>query len=163
MSLMGYVCAKSLSCVRLYVTSWTIALQAPLSVGFSREENWSGLPCPPPGDLPNPGIKLVSLISPALTGRFFMRLCKTPHFPLFVSGCLILSLSCHAGQAWRWELREKGMGTSLSPQHRAISSSLQVPGTPGTPSGGGHVHRHFRPKMACNMSLLGLGPPPRAQ
>ena len=42
-----------------------------LSMGFSRQEYWSGLPCPPPGDLPNPGIKLKSLMSPALGGRFF--------------------------------------------------------------------------------------------
>ena len=48
---------KSLSCVRLFVTSWTVACQAPLSVGFFRQEYWSGLPFPSPGDLPNPGIK----------------------------------------------------------------------------------------------------------
>ena len=42
-----------------------------LSVGFSRQEYWSALPCPPPGDLPNPGIEPMSLISPALAGRFF--------------------------------------------------------------------------------------------
>ena len=41
----------------LFVTPWTIAHQAPLSVGLSRQECWSGLPCPPPGDLPNPGIE----------------------------------------------------------------------------------------------------------
>ena len=45
--------------------------QAPLSQGFSRHEYWSGLPCPPPGDLPNPGIKPMSLMSPALADRFF--------------------------------------------------------------------------------------------
>ena len=43
-----------------YATPWTIALQAPLSMGFSRQEFWSGLPCPSPGDLPDPGIKLSS-------------------------------------------------------------------------------------------------------
>ena len=43
------------SCIRLYATPWTVAHQAPLSMGFSRQEYWSGLPCPPPGDLPNPG------------------------------------------------------------------------------------------------------------
>ena len=48
---------KSLSHVRLFVTPWTIAYQAPLSMGFSRQEYWSGLPFPSPGDLPNPGIK----------------------------------------------------------------------------------------------------------
>ena len=53
------------------VTLWTIAHQAPLSLGFSRQEYWSGLPCPPPGDLPNPGINPASLTSPALAGRFF--------------------------------------------------------------------------------------------
>ena len=45
-----------------------MACQAPLSVGFSRQEYWIGLPCPPPGDLPNPGIEPESLTSPALTG-----------------------------------------------------------------------------------------------
>ena len=57
-----------LSRVQLFVTPWTVALQAPLSMGFSRPEYWSGLPCPPPGDLPDPGIKPGS---PVLAGRFF--------------------------------------------------------------------------------------------
>ena len=48
---------KSLSCVRLFVTPWTIAYQAPLSMGFSRQECWSGLPFLSPGDLPDPGIE----------------------------------------------------------------------------------------------------------
>ena len=47
-----------LSCVRLFVTPWTVAHQAPLSVGFSRQQYWSGLPCPPPGDLPTQGSNL---------------------------------------------------------------------------------------------------------
>ena len=51
------------SCVRLFPTLWTVARQAPLSMGFSRQECWSGLPCPPPGNLPNPGIKPASLTS----------------------------------------------------------------------------------------------------
>ena len=63
--------AKSLSCVRLFVTPWTIAPQAPLSMGFSRQEYWSGLPLPSPRDLPDPGIKARSLVSPALAGGFF--------------------------------------------------------------------------------------------
>ena len=49
--------AEYLSPVWLFATQWTVAHQAPLSVGFSRQEYWSGLPHPPPGDLPNPGIK----------------------------------------------------------------------------------------------------------
>ena len=48
---------KSLSHVRLFVTPWTVAYQAPLSMGFSRQQYWSGLPFPSPGDLPNPGIE----------------------------------------------------------------------------------------------------------
>ena len=46
--------------VRLFVTPWTVAHQAPLSMGFSRQEYWSGLPCPPPGDLSNPGVEPAS-------------------------------------------------------------------------------------------------------
>ena len=52
---------KSLSRVRLFVTPWTVAYQAPPSLGFSRQEYWSGLSFPSPGDLPNPGIELGSL------------------------------------------------------------------------------------------------------
>ena len=53
------------------VTPWTVARQAPLSMGFSRQEYWSGFPFPPPGDLPNPGIECASTVSPALSGGFF--------------------------------------------------------------------------------------------
>ena len=54
-----------------FVTLWTIALQAPLSMGFFRPGYWSGLPFPSLGDLPHPGIEPMSLISPELAGRFF--------------------------------------------------------------------------------------------
>ena len=57
--------------VLLCATPWTVAHQAPLYMGFSKQEYWSGLPCPSPGDLPNPGIKSKSLMSPALAGDFF--------------------------------------------------------------------------------------------
>ena len=61
-----------LLCDRLFATPWAaVAHQAPLSMGFSRQEHWSGLPCPPPGDLPEPGIEPPYLMSPALAGRFF--------------------------------------------------------------------------------------------
>ena len=53
------------------MTLWTVAGQAPLSLGFSRQEYWSGLPFPAPGDLPDPGIEPVSLMSPALADGFF--------------------------------------------------------------------------------------------
>ena len=54
-----------------YVTLWTVAHQAPLSMGFSRQDSWSGLPFPPPGDLPDSGTEPVSLLSPALASGFF--------------------------------------------------------------------------------------------
>ena len=50
-------CALSLSHVWLFVTPWTVAPRAPLSMGFSRQEHWRGFPCPPPGDLPDSGIE----------------------------------------------------------------------------------------------------------
>ena len=69
------VCVLShFSCVQLFTTLWTVAYQAPLSMGFPRQEYWSGLPCPPPGDLPDHGIKTES---PALAGGFFTYHCAT--------------------------------------------------------------------------------------
>ena len=67
-----HVCMPSCqSGVQLFATLWTIAHQAPLPMGFSRQEHWSGLPGPPPGDLSNSGIKPTSLMSLALAVRFF--------------------------------------------------------------------------------------------
>ena len=60
-----------LRCIQLFTTSGTIARQAPLALGFPRQEYWSGLPFPSPGDLPNPGIEPGPLTSPALAGRLF--------------------------------------------------------------------------------------------
>ena len=59
------------SCAWLFATLWTVGHQAPLSMGFSRQEHWNGLPCPPPGDLPDPGVEPLSLRSPESAGRFF--------------------------------------------------------------------------------------------
>ena len=67
----GIVVLSRLGRVQLFAALRTVACQAPLSMGFSRQEYWSGLPCPPPGDLPHPGIESLSLMSPALTGKFF--------------------------------------------------------------------------------------------
>ena len=57
--------------VQLWVTPWTVAYKPPLSVQFSRQEYWDGLPCPPPGDLPDPGMESTSLTCAALAGGFF--------------------------------------------------------------------------------------------
>ena len=68
-----HICIHAYSCmlgrfshVRLFATLWTIACQIPMSVGFSKQEYWSGLPCPLPGDLPDPGIKPASPMTPEL-------------------------------------------------------------------------------------------------
>ena len=62
---------RHFSHVQLCVTLWTIAHQAPLAMGFSGQEHWSGLPCPPPGDLPDPEVEPMSLMFPALSGVLF--------------------------------------------------------------------------------------------
>ena len=61
-------CVLSLSLIQLFATPWAVACQVPLSIGFPRQEYWSGLPFLPPGDLPRAGIEPVS---PALAGGFF--------------------------------------------------------------------------------------------
>ena len=65
------VAVQLLCHVWLFVTPWTVAHHIPLSMGFPRQEYWSGLPFSPPGELPNPGIEPVFPTSPALAGRFF--------------------------------------------------------------------------------------------
>ena len=82
------------SCVRLFETLWTIAHQAPLSVELSRQEYWSQLPCPPLGDLPDPGIEPVSPATLALQANFFIA--ETPgkprcsSLPLEICICFVL-------------------------------------------------------------------------
>ena len=80
------VCAQSLSRVQLFATLWTLACQSPLSMEFSRQEYWSGLPFPPPGDLPDPGTEPMSLVSPALAGGFFTTV--SPGKPVCVCVCV---------------------------------------------------------------------------
>ena len=62
--------------IRLFAALWTVAHPTPLPVGFSRQEFWSGFPCPPRTDLPDPGIKPMFLVAPALAGRFFTTSAK---------------------------------------------------------------------------------------
>ena len=98
---------KSLSRVQLFATPWTVAYQAPLSMGFSRQEYWNGLPFPSPGDLPNPGIEPrspalqadslpseISFLPLIMRFAFDTRPAYEPHgmiFPLFSS--LLFSLN----------------------------------------------------------------------
>ena len=81
-----------LSHVQLFTTPRTVAHQAPLSMGFSRQEYWSGLPWPPPGNLPNRGIKPASLVSPALAGGFLTAVSpgKPPISQIFYNNFIIL-------------------------------------------------------------------------
>ena len=65
------MCACRLSYDQLFATPWTVDCQAPLSMEFFRQEYWSGLPFPPPGELSYPRIKPMSQVSPTLTGRSF--------------------------------------------------------------------------------------------
>ena len=76
--------------IRLFVILWTVARQAPLSMGFSRQEYWSGLPLPTPEDLPDPGIKPASPKSPALAGGFFTT-STTWEAPVSVDFIIILA------------------------------------------------------------------------
>ena len=91
-------CAQSLSRVRLFAAPRTVACQAPLSVGFQRQEYCSGLPCPPPGDLPKPGIEPKS---PALAGGSFTT--ELPGNPVTSSGSLCM-----------WHLAEKVLKCMLN-------------------------------------------------
>ena len=90
-----YKMVKDRACVlshaRFFATPWTIAHQAPLSIGFPRQEYWSGLPFPTPGDLPDPGIKLTSPVSLAL---------KADSLPL-----------SHQGSPWYRGTEAKFLGT----------------------------------------------------
>ena len=87
--------AQSLRRARLWATPRTAAHQAPLSMGCSRQEHWSGLPCPPPGELPDTGIKLESPVSPALAGEFFTT--EPPGNPKVCTHPLVAKLSLYWG------------------------------------------------------------------
>ena len=87
-------CCLLLSCVQLPATPWTGAHPAPLSMGVSRQEYWSGLLCCPPGDLPDPGIEQMSLMSPALAGGFFTSSATWDSVLIIPVLLLLLLLSC---------------------------------------------------------------------
>ena len=89
----GTFSTQLLSHVWLFATPCTVACQAPLSMGFSRQEYWSGLLFPPPGNLRNPGIKPMSLMSPALAGRFFASSATWEALPLFFCSLFCVSVN----------------------------------------------------------------------
>ena len=87
------------------MTPWTVACQSPLSMGFSRQEYWSGSPYPPPGDLPNPGIEPVSLMSPLQADSLLLNHQGSPQHSPNISqslGNLISRTPCrHPETRWR--------------------------------------------------------------
>ena len=85
---------------------WTIAHQAPLPMGFSRQEYWNGLPCPSPGDLPDPGIEPTFLMSPALAGTFFTTSATWETLIIFN----LISLELNMQRLWKeWAASELSM------------------------------------------------------
>ena len=84
--------AKPLSRARFSVTPWTGACQAPLSMGFSRQEYWSGLPFPPPGDLPAPGVEPESLMSPARAGSYFTPVPPNSEAHTYICVCVYIEI-----------------------------------------------------------------------
>ena len=86
--------AKSLQSCPTLCDPVDCSSQAPLSMGFSRQEHWSGLPCPSPGDLPDPGIEPESLRSPASAGRVFTT-SATWEAPKHVDGCMYIDTYVH--------------------------------------------------------------------
>ena len=112
------VCSRSLSRVRLSATPWTVACQAPLSMGFPKQRYWSRLPCSPPGDLPNPGIKPASPETPALAGGFFTtsttgQVWHKDH--VNVNSCSTAALAWRAAKGICMELER--WGPILAPRH----------------------------------------------
>ena len=105
-----------LSQIWLCATLWTVDCQAPLSMGFSRLEYWSGLPFPPPGNLTNPGIEPVSLAFPALAGRFLYHWATWALYYLNHLNSFSQHPS-HDSQFYRWE--NQGAGRLISSPDRA--------------------------------------------
>ena len=95
--------------VRLFATLWTAALESPLSMGFSRQECWSGLPCPPPRDLPNPDTEPMSLTFPALTGWLFTTSVTWEAFDesAVFKGNKHMTSKLHPGVLLKWTLKIK--------------------------------------------------------
>ena len=118
-----------------FATPWTEALQAPLSMGFPRQASWSGLPCPPPGDLPHPGMEPTSPVS--YSGRWILYL---PGKPQGVDSCNepppISQQSIRATQSQQQQIKEPSRNQGLIPgmSHKAESSQ-----PPGVPPGGKSV------------------------
>ena len=127
------VCACPLSHVRPSATPWTVACQAPLSVEFSRQEYWSGLPFPTLGNLPDPGIESIFLVSPALACRFLT-----------------------IGTTWEAHLLLTGMKTGAAPFKTRMVGFYKVAHILHA-----HAHAHVHTHTPYRPAVLFLGIYPR--
>ena len=121
------ICVYSVTQSCLNATPWTVAHQAPLSMGFSRQEYWSGLPFPPQGELPNSEIESVSLASPALAGEFFTLALPGKSLSIwnFLTGkhyiCDFKNQK-RASHSFRRERTERGKQVKVSLLQRSLSA-----------------------------------------
>ena len=133
------VCVLSgFSHVWFFETLWTVTPQAPLSMGFSRQEYWSGLPCPPPGDLPDPRIQPESLMSSALAGGFF-----TTRTTLAAPWFHLRPHSSSGGQGWGAGAGEVGRDGGVC----GVGAGLKPLGLLFLPAG--HVEHPHAPLSHC--------------
>ena len=112
-----YAVKCMLSTIWLSATSCTVAHQAPLSMGFFRQKYWSGLPFPPPGDLPNPGTKPTSPTTLALAGRFFTMWAnlEDQKFNIYI----------HT-HTYKWKLKWQSCPTLCDPMDYTVHGILQA-------------------------------------
>ena len=126
-----YACVLShFSHVQFFVTLWTVAHQAPLSRGFPRQEYWSGLPCPPPGDLPNSGIEPVSLTSAALADKFFTT-SATREAPVLMHGKNQTNIVEQFSFNYKKKGRQRTWGAGMGAGARTIGSCSILEGRNG--------------------------------
>ena len=158
---------KSLCHVQVFATIWSTAYQAPLSIGFSRQEYWSGLPFLPPGDLPNPGIEPKSLTPPVLAGRFFTTSAtwKVLHYIMKVK---VKSLSCVRLFATSWTLayqaplsmgffrQEYWSGLPCNQELAHVSGRPAILRLWPVPNGSYSPHRFIHDQNWCDKLLISL-------
>ena len=143
------VCARVLNHVHLFVTPQAVTRQAPLSMGFSRQESWSELPFPPPGDLPDPGIKPTS---PGLAGRFFPAV--PPRKPIVITRVLISGRGRHKR---RWDVTGEGLSERCKEMEEgAVSQGTQATSRSWKEQGSGFSSGDFGRGQPCPMATCWL-------
>ena len=122
-SFIMHVCI--LSCVRLFVTLWTVAHKILLSMGLSRQQYWSELPFPPPEDLPDPGIKPVSPLSPELADDYHWATWEAPYFPCCGQFCWV---TLHILQKYEKHSSEALFTVETEHKYISITKALSISG-----------------------------------